>query len=889
MSDTISVILMREFEISKSVQASMNKSGLRRIAPAYLTIQHVINMRITLFNDSYNIPTILTLMIFLVCFAPYSYLLAQQVTPQPQSIEYGGDSLSFGKEYALVVKGIDQLDPSPIIKTIQSELHTLQKRLFTSTGKVEKTISLTLHKKENNSTSNKLTEGYELNIDRNEIDLYAQDHAGFLYAMQSLQQLFYINQESGLIPCQRIVDSPDFPFRGIMDDISRGPLPTLTFMKKQIRRLAHLKINVFSFYIEHVLRTKSHPDFSPLEGLTIDELKELSDYAEGYNIQLMGSFQSLGHFRNILSHPNYMHLGVGDRMLNPGDSASLLFLKEVYNEIIPAVKHPFFNINCDEAYDLSRGHKLKQLADSLGEGIVYAQHIIPLLNHVQERDKRPAIWGDMILKHPEIFELIPPKTVILPWDYSDRKSFDDLLDPIAEHGFEFIGCPGIVNSYRLWPDLLEAKNNIRNFASATFDKGGMGIMTTVWDDGGRHFFATDWYGIVLAGAYGWNPDGTDDRMVDQHFSRYFLHGEPEAFSAFLHTLAKLQNIDRLSNLSTHLVEMNYEPQSEDTVLIDTTSLQAISTILVEAKQQLDRFDQQNSHPYHWSSDLAVWHFKLDETIEACHIPFKLMQLSKTIANVYRESNEVIRRNDILRARATAKKNLRDAKHMKDLFIKLWRTENRNHWFDEAEKIYECRTKTWKEQYDFLLRLSHHGTTLVPRDKYPIYSPSPGLFITYWLGAGPFNTVGNLDFDFFAKEQGERNLRPAAIDYFLNPSGTYQGWNKIISPYPDRINFSDYYNSPNPDVAYASCRIEVNAHISVKYELRSTGIYTLFLGSERIIPHKQSIEKSSGTIHLSKGHNYLIFKSLEPLYGPWNFSFRVLHSEITQNKYKYILK
>ena len=46
-------------------------------------------------------------------------------------------------------------------------------------------------------------------------------------------------------------------------------------MKYQIRRLAELKINFFSFYIEHVVKTEKHPEFAPANGgISIEEWKE---------------------------------------------------------------------------------------------------------------------------------------------------------------------------------------------------------------------------------------------------------------------------------------------------------------------------------------------------------------------------------------------------------------------------------------------------------------------------------------------------------------------------------------------------------------------------------------------------------------------------------------
>ena len=66
-----------------------------------------------------------------------------------------------------------------------------------------------------------------------------------------------------------------------------------------------LKINQMSFYIEHVVRTEKQPGFSQADGaLSIGEIRDLSEFARDYQIKMIGSFQSLGHFDKILSVPD---------------------------------------------------------------------------------------------------------------------------------------------------------------------------------------------------------------------------------------------------------------------------------------------------------------------------------------------------------------------------------------------------------------------------------------------------------------------------------------------------------------------------------------------------------------------------------------------------------
>ncbi len=149
-------------------------------------------------------------------------------------------------------------------------------------------------------------EGYLLKIEKKAITIVANTPAGVFYGVQSLRQIFRGNPEPLEVKAMTIRDWPSLAFRCIMDDISRGPIPTMDYMKLQVRRYAEMKINNMSFYIEHVVQTEKYPDMAPSEGgITVEEFRELSEYAADYHMELVGSFQSLGHFEKILSLPQF--------------------------------------------------------------------------------------------------------------------------------------------------------------------------------------------------------------------------------------------------------------------------------------------------------------------------------------------------------------------------------------------------------------------------------------------------------------------------------------------------------------------------------------------------------------------------------------------------------
>ena len=66
-------------------------------------------------------------------------------------------------------------------------------------------------------------ESYILNIDNDNISIYASDRSGALYAVQSLKQIFLVSKlENTQIRNLKINDSPKFSYRGMLLDISRN-------------------------------------------------------------------------------------------------------------------------------------------------------------------------------------------------------------------------------------------------------------------------------------------------------------------------------------------------------------------------------------------------------------------------------------------------------------------------------------------------------------------------------------------------------------------------------------------------------------------------------------------------------------------------------------------
>jgi hypothetical protein len=175
---------------------------------------------------------------------------------------------------------------------------------------------------------------------------------------------------------------------------------------------------------------------------------------------------------------------------------------------------------------------------------------------------------------------------------------------------------------------------------------------------------------------------------------------------------------------------------------------------------------------------------------------------------------------------------------------------------------------------------------------PIYHPSSDQFFTYWLSAGPFILSGkdNIETDFLKVMGGENQIKPAAIDYFIDQQGDYKSWKKIIGSRPGRLDFSADYPEPGLKVIYTQCQLFVEQDIVLTYELHFKGKHRTILNGETL-KYQSSNQPgiTDGELSLKKGRNDLILKLLVNSGLDSEFSFVLPGQKIESAKYRYYLQ
>src|SRR5262245_25909407 len=252
--------------------------------------------------------------------------------------------------------------------------------------------------------SNFSDEGYVLIANAEGIVIAGKGTAGTFYGVQTLKQLVQGEGKAAIVPALKIIDWPTMRWRGVSDDISRGPVPTVDYIKRQIRTEAFFKLNMHSFYMEHTFSSPSHPLIGPEGGsLTPSEIRELVTYARKYHVELVPEQQTFGHLHKALRLEKYADLAetpYGD-VLSPQQAGSYRLVDDWYKELNELFPGQFFHIGSDETFELGEGQSRAQ-AQAKGVGPVYFEHLNRVRELLRPYNKRLMFWGDIALNHPNL-------------------------------------------------------------------------------------------------------------------------------------------------------------------------------------------------------------------------------------------------------------------------------------------------------------------------------------------------------------------------------------------------------------------------------------------------------------------------------------------------------
>jgi hypothetical protein len=120
-----------------------------------------------------------------------------------------------------------------------------------------------------------------------------------------------------------------------------------------------------------------------------------------------------------------------------------------------------------------------------------------MCRRVLEAGRRPGLWSDMVLLHPEALDLLPRQTLIFDWQYDRRPRDSTRL--LRARGFDVICCPAIHTYDSVWCHLDLSRANIDEHAEDARAEGALGVLVTTWEHHHYTAYASSFPLIYAAG------------------------------------------------------------------------------------------------------------------------------------------------------------------------------------------------------------------------------------------------------------------------------------------------------------------------------------------------------------------------------------------------------
>jgi hexosaminidase len=373
-------------------------------------------------------------------------------------------------------------------------------------------------------------EGYAIVARANGLTVVGATAEGVFYGAQTVKQMVTGDGARAVVQSAQVRDWPAMRYRGLDDDLSRGPMTTLDFQKRLIRTLASYKVNLYSPYFEHTQQYASNPLMAPPGSMTADEARELVAYARPYHVTIVPEQEAFGHLHHNLTWEMYQPLAETPHgaVLAPGQAGSVGLITQMFKELAALYPGPFLHIGADETVDLGLG-QTKADVDARGLAQVYLDFLQKIVTALKPLDRKLLFWGDVAQDAPDLLKTMPQSfkdsTIAIAWVYTpEARGYDRFLTPFTKAGFETWVAPSVNNFRKVYPNNNNALLNIQRFTADGQRLGSTGQLNTIWNDDGEGLFDQDWYGILFGAATAWQKGESSIPAFQDSYAQVF-HGD----------------------------------------------------------------------------------------------------------------------------------------------------------------------------------------------------------------------------------------------------------------------------------------------------------------------------------------------------------------------------
>jgi hexosaminidase len=557
-------------------------------------------------------------------------------------------------------------------------------------------------------------EGYALVVrkagEKVSVSVVGAGAAGIFYGTQTLLQMMKRHGVAVYLWTGTVRDWPAMRYRGVHDDLSRGPVPTLAFIEHQLDVFAAHKVNLYSPYFEHTLEYSDDPLAAPPGGaLTRAEAQELAAYGRQLHILVVPEQEAFGHLHHVLVYEKYADLAETPHghVLAPGQAGSQPLILDWFTQIAQDFPGPFLHIGADETFELGTG-RTKPDVDKRGLGPVYSDFLTSIHATLAPLHRKLLFWGDIGDSDPAAIPGLPKDMIAIPWIYWHKDSYDNDILPFKKAGMETWVAPGDANWRVVYPIGTTALDNISGFVEAGQRLGSTGELTTVWNDDGEGLFNQDWFGVLYGAAAGWQPGKSDGAAYQAAFGRTFYGDETgdldqaqKEMMVAVNTISPDDDVFWMDPWSPQGLAKGAEMRAKIPAarLHAERAITLIETVLARDPELRERDAAKAMELGARRLDFIGMKFQLADEMRAAYAKAYAQQSNDKHET---ETRELLYSISSMNGRC---QDLRDQYSLlKNLYRESWLAENRPYWIDNVLVRYDVQIQMWQRRGDDMNRL-----------------------------------------------------------------------------------------------------------------------------------------------------------------------------------------
>ena len=291
-------------------------------------------------------------------------------------------------------------------------------------------------------------------------------------------------------------EQPDFKVKGFHLDL-RIQVMTPAALKAFAKELADFGMNTLVMEYEATYPFKKHATITNEYSYTREEIREFISYCKSIGIEVVPLQQSLGHLEYILRNPRYSELKEDRQDISQVCPMKIAESKELFTELFTdlAAMHDsdYIHIGGDETRLLGHCPLCQKRVEEVGKSKLFVDYMSMITQLVVDLGKKPVMWADIILKHPEAAEELPKETIFVDWNYGWKINHFGDIPALQEKGFSFWGSPAIRSHPDNWyvTDWKTHFKNQRDFIPYSRHAGYEGMVMTSWSTSGVYGFTWD--------------------------------------------------------------------------------------------------------------------------------------------------------------------------------------------------------------------------------------------------------------------------------------------------------------------------------------------------------------------------------------------------------------